>query len=132
NPLRILDCKKKGCIALAEKAPSILEALCDDCGPHFDAVRDLLTSLGIDYVVNDRMVRGLDYYTQTAFEIMGEGLGSQASTVFAGGRYNDLVRDIGGDDLPGIGFAVGMERLLLALEKEGVSVPVVDGIDCYV
>lgn len=132
NPLRILDCKKKHCQAIAQGAPSILDSLCDVCGPHFQNVRDLLDLIGIEYVVNDRMVRGLDYYTQTAFEIMGEGLGSQASTIFAGGRYNDLIKDIGGEDLPGIGFAVGMERLLLALEKEGVSPPVDKGIDCFV
>lgn len=131
NPLRILDCKNESCQAIAKDAPSILDTLCDDCGPHFDAVRGLLDSFGIDYVVNDRLVRGLDYYTQTAFEIKAKELGSQ-STIFAGGRYNDLVREIGGDDLPGIGFAGGMERMLLALEKEQVPLPIDYGIDCYV
>lgn len=132
NPLRILDCKKADCRRVAADAPSILDALCGRCGPHFAQVQDGLKSLGIDYIVNERMVRGLDYYTQTAFEILGEGLGAQGSTVFAGGRYNDLIREIGGDDLSGIGFAAGMERLLLALEKEGVTLPVDEGIDCYV
>lgn len=131
NPLRILDCKREGCRAVAKDAPSILDTLCGDCGPHFQAVREQLDAIGIDYVVNDRMVRGLDYYTQTAFEIMSDSLGAQ-STVFAGGRYNDMVREIGGDDLPGIGFASGIERILLALEKEQVVMPIDEGIDCYI
>lgn len=131
NPLRILDCKRESCQAVAKDAPSILDVLCDNCDPHFQAVRQLLEATGIDYVVNDRLVRGLDYYTQTAFEIKSDTLGAQ-STIFAGGRYNDLVREIGGADLPGIGFASGIERILLALEKEGVQLPVDDGIDCFI
>lgn len=132
NPLRILDCKNEDCQEVAKAAPSLLEMLCDTCGPHLEVVKKLLDVVGIDYVVNDRMVRGLDYYTQTAFEIVGKGLGAQAGTVFAGGRYNDLVREIGGEDLPGVGFAVGIERLLIALEQENVTLPIDEGIDCYV
>lgn len=132
NPLRILDCKNESCRQVIKGAPSILEALCSDCSTHFAQVRQMLEALGVHYTVNERMVRGLDYYTQTAFEIVKEGIGAQAGTVFAGGRYNDLIREIGGDDLPGIGFAGGIERLLLALEKEGIQWPLESRLDCYV
>lgn len=122
NPLRILDCKNEKCKELTGEAPLMLDNLCDDCGSHFTAVRESLDALGETYVVNPRLVRGLDYYTKTAFEIISPVLGAQSS-IGGGGRYDHLLQTIGGPDIPGIGFAIGMERVLLALEASGVSLP---------
>src|SRR5215469_18203377 len=113
NPLRLLDCKIDA--KLAASAPNSLDYLCDDCRAHFDTVRGTLDAAGVEYQVNPRLVRGLDYYTRTAFEIMAEGLGAQ-STIIAGGRYDGLVEAMGGAAVPGIGFAIGLERVALALE----------------
>ncbi|EMT52746.1 histidyl-tRNA synthetase [Brevibacillus borstelensis AK1] len=131
NPLRVLDCKNETCKTLTKDAPSILEYLSDESAAHFEAVKAYLTELGIAYTVNPRMVRGLDYYTQTAFEIKMAEIGA-VETLCGGGRYNGLVAELGGDDMPGIGFALSIERLLLALEKQGVQLPVSVGIDCFV
>ncbi|MEE9614719.1 MAG: histidine--tRNA ligase [Thermodesulfobacteriota bacterium] len=120
NPLRALDCKNPGCIEATGEAPAILEAVCGECGEHFTALRGHLGELGIEYTVNPRMVRGLDYYTKTTFEITAEGLGSQ-NAVAAGGRYDGLVKELGGPDTPCFGFAIGMERLVLLLEERSVS-----------
>jgi len=111
NPLRILDCKVPACQERLESPPSILEHLCPACRQHHQAVRDGLAALGIPAVDNPRMVRGLDYYTRTAFELLAEGLGAQ-NAVAAGGRYDGLVAELGGPDVPGIGFALGVERLV--------------------
>jgi histidyl-tRNA synthetase len=117
NPLRILDCKAEGCRALRAKAPSGLDHLCDPCRAHFAAVRRLLDAKGIPHTVNPAMVRGLDYYTRTTFELTAAaGLGAQ-DTVAAGGRYDGLVEEFGGPPTPGLGFALGMERLLLLLPE---------------
>jgi histidyl-tRNA synthetase len=113
NPLRLLDCKIDA--KLAESAPTSADYLCDDCRTHFDTVRGTLDAAGVKYQVNARLVRGLDYYTRTAFEIIAEGLGAQ-STIVAGGRYDGLVEAMGGAAVPGIGFAIGLERVALALE----------------
>ncbi|USG64081.1 histidine--tRNA ligase [Brevibacillus ruminantium] len=131
NPLRVLDCKNETCQSLTKDAPSILEYLSEESAAHFEAVKAYLTALGIRYTVNPRMVRGLDYYTQTAFEIKMAEIGA-VETLCGGGRYNGLVAELGGDDMPGIGFALSIERLLLALEKQGINLPVAIGVDCFV
>ncbi len=119
NPLRALDCKGHGCIEAAKDAPSIIDALCRPCSTHFEAVRAHLRLSGVEALINARMVRGLDYYTRTTFEITAEGLGSQ-NAVAAGGRYDRLVAELGGPETPCFGFAVGMERLALII-REGVQ-----------
>ncbi len=119
NPLRILDCKNSKCSELTQGAPEIGSCLCHDCSTHFDGLQSLLTAAGIDYIVNPRLVRGLDYYTKTAFEIQYSPLGAQ-SAVCGGGRYDGLVAECGGQPTPGIGFAIGLERVILALEKQGI------------
>ncbi|MCL6446442.1 MAG: histidine--tRNA ligase [Alicyclobacillus sp.] len=118
NPLRIFDCKN-GCRNVLEEAgvPSILSSLCDACREHFDGVQAALQQLGVPFVVTEDLVRGLDYYTRTAWEVRVEGLGA----IGGGGRYNGLVKELGGPDMPGIGFAAGMERVLLARESQGTS-----------
>jgi histidyl-tRNA synthetase len=114
NPLRVLDCKEESCVEATRDAPSILDALCEACQEHFGTVRHLLEEGGVDYKLNPRMVRGLDYYCRTTFEWTSGQLGSQ-NAVAAGGRYDGLVADLGGPPTPGIGFALGMERLILLL-----------------
>jgi histidyl-tRNA synthetase len=126
NPMRIIDCKNETCNLHTQGAPMMLDHLVEEDAAHFKAVCEYLDSFGIAYNVNPRMVRGLDYYTQTAFEIMESG-----STICGGGRYNGLVQQIGGPDMPGIGFAGGLERCLLALETQGVELPIPAGIDAF-
>lgn len=116
NPLRILDSKDKRTQEIVTDAPSLLDYLSDDSQSHFDAVQQHLTNLGIDYTINPRLVRGLDYYTHTAFEIQSSDLGAQA-TVCGGGRYDGLVSQLGGPDTPAIGFGMGIERLIILLEQ---------------
>jgi histidyl-tRNA synthetase len=116
NPMRILDSKDKNTQKIVADAPSILDYLSTESLRHFDKVQQLLTDLGISYQVNSRLVRGLDYYTHTAFEIQSDDLGAQA-TVCAGGRYDGLVRELGGPDTPAVGWGMGMERLILLLQK---------------
>ncbi|MBR7024681.1 MAG: histidine--tRNA ligase [Selenomonadaceae bacterium] len=117
NPLRILDCKIDGLKDFMDDAPKIETCLCDDCREHFNAVKKFLTAAGVPFEVNNRLVRGLDYYTKTAFEIQYAPLGAQ-SAVAGGGRYDGLIKEIGGDDTPAVGFAAGLERILLALELQ--------------
>lgn len=119
NPLRLLDCKEEGCRLMSENAPVITDYLCDNCHEKFEQVKAGLSALGISYVIDPKLVRGLDYYTNTAFEIQYAPLGAQ-SAICGGGRYDKLVEEIGGPDTPGIGFAVGLERLLLALESQNL------------
>jgi len=118
NPLRLLDCKIDA--KLTESAPKSLDYLCDECRTHFDTVKELLTAANVQYAVNPRMVRGLDYYTRTAFEVMAGGLGAQ-STVVAGGRYDGLVETMGGAAVAGIGFAIGIDRMALAIQAAGMA-----------
>ncbi|MGB8683546.1 MAG: histidine--tRNA ligase [Candidatus Binatus sp.] len=120
NPLRLLDCKRDA--KVTESAPKSLDYLCDECRAHFDTVKELVTAANVQYVVNPRMVRGLDYYTRTAFEVMAGGLGAQ-STVVAGGRYDGLVETMGGAAVAGIGFAIGVDRMALAVEAAGKTQP---------
>jgi histidyl-tRNA synthetase len=117
NPLRVLDCKSQHCQALLTGAPTMEDSLCEDCARHYKRVLSLLDGAGQAYEKNPRLVRGLDYYTRTAFEVTAAGLGSQDS-VAGGGRYNGLARDLGGADLPGLGFAIGEDRLLEVLPPE--------------
>lgn len=117
NPLRVLDCKSENCQKLYKDSPSILKHLCRGCEDHFTEVERGLSMLNIPYKVNSFMVRGLDYYTRTTFELITDALGAQ-SAVGAGGRYDGLVKQLGGPSLPGIGFAIGMERLVLLLEQQ--------------
>lgn len=119
NPLRLLDCKEDNCKLLAKNAPVITNYLCEECHNKFEKVKSGLTALHISYVVDPGLVRGLDYYTNTAFEIQYPPLGAQ-SAICGGGRYDKLVEEMGGPDVPGIGFAVGLERLLLALEGQNL------------
>jgi histidyl-tRNA synthetase len=121
NPLRVLDCKEPGCIEATKDAPSILDFICEPCLVHFDSVQGFLREAGVDYKLNPRMVRGLDYYCRTTFEWTSNQLGSQ-NTVAAGGRYDGLVQELGGPAIPGVGFALGVERLTLLLRpKEGIG-----------
>ncbi|MFC5700454.1 histidine--tRNA ligase [Cohnella faecalis] len=129
NPLRVLDCKVDQ--AKFEGAPSILDSLDEECERHFAAVKEHLDAANIPYLVNPRMVRGLDYYTHTAFEYKAQGIGS-IDTIGGGGRYNGLVAEIGGDDRPGVGLGLGLERTLLLLESQGVKPNVEAGVDLFV
>ena len=117
NPLRVLDCKKEGCRRQVAEAPSVIDYLCETCSTHFAEVRRNLDLLGVDYSVNKFMVRGLDYYVRTTFEFITDQLGSQ-SAVCAGGRYDGLIEMLGGPKIPGIGFAMGFERLVLLLKQQ--------------
>ena len=122
NPLRVLDCKVESCQPVLAEAPRLLDRLCGPCRAHFDAVRAGLESLGVAYQVDARLVRGLDYYVRTAYEFSSDAIGSQ-SAVAGGGRYDGLVETLGGPPTPGIGFALGQERLALVLEASGRKPP---------
>jgi len=119
NPLRILDCKVEGCKAITDGAPTMLDALCEDCATHFEGVKGHLEQLGIAYEIDPRIVRGLDYYTKTAFEFVAEGIGAQSS-IGGGGRYDGLVESCGGPSTPGVGIGMGLERILLVREALGL------------
>ena len=120
NPLRLLDCKNPECHDNAQGAPKTIEHLCEKCESNFELLKKALTAMGIDYVVDPSIVRGLDYYTGTVFEFIAEGIGAQ-STVCGGGRYDGLVSSLGGPELPGIGFGMGITRLILAMREAGVD-----------
>jgi histidyl-tRNA synthetase len=131
NPRRLLDCKVKTCRKIAAGAPSQLDYLDEACRVHFASVQGYLKLMNIPFTINPRIVRGLDYYTNTAFEIIYDGIGAQNS-IAGGGRYNGLIEQFGGKSVPAIGFAGGFERLLLALEDEGVSLGKIPVPDVYV
>lgn len=120
NPLRILDCKDDKCKEITEGAPAIFESLCDECSDHFKAVTSGLDSLSVVYHIDKRLVRGLDYYTKTAFEVQSGDLGAQ-NAVCGGGRYDNLSESIGGPHVPGVGFAAGLDRIVLTMEQQGCS-----------
>lgn len=122
NPLRVLDCKVPACKALVAGAPSIAQSLCPGCGEHFAQVREILDAAGLPYRLNDRLVRGLDYYQRTTFEVVSGEIGAQTA-VAGGGRYDGLIKQLGGPDLPGIGFACGMERLALLYGQPEAPAP---------
>lgn len=122
NPMRILDCKSPVCQKIAAGAPKITEYLCEECAAHFREVQEHLEMMGIAFTVNPSIVRGLDYYTRTVFEFVSSGIGAQG-TVCGGGRYDGLIETLGGQPTPSIGFAMGLERLLLVMEQQGCSFP---------
>lgn len=127
NPLRILDCKSEICQELGKDAPRLLDYICDDCREHFESFKKALSNMGIDYKVDSGIVRGLDYYTKTVFEII-----SGPFTVCGGGRYDGLVEEFGGDPTPAIGFGLGIERLLIRLAETGVEIPCDQKPDIYI
>jgi histidyl-tRNA synthetase len=129
NPLRVLDCKSDNCQKQYASAPSILDHLCSPCDVHFQDVRQGLDQLEVSYSVNSFMVRGLDYYTRSTFELITGDLGAQ-SAIGAGGRYDSLVRQLGGADVPGIGFAMGMERLIMLLSQQE-DLAIEPGLDLF-
>ncbi len=131
NPLRLLDCKVDGEKEFMQDAPNIFTCLCDDCKEHFDKVQKFLQAAKIDFEIDSRLVRGLDYYTKTAFEIRYAPLGAQ-SAVAGGGRYDGLVEEIGGNPTPGIGFAAGLERILIALEKQNLLKSAEKNFDAFI
>ena len=122
NPMRILDCKSPICSAVAADAPTVLDFICDECRDHFDGVGRHLNALGIDFTVNPKIVRGLDYYTRTVFEFVSNDIGAQA-TVCGGGRYDGLVEQMGGQPTPALGFAIGLERLHMVMQAQGCEYP---------
>lgn len=120
NPLRILDCKVPQCAEICKDAPVILDYICEDCRAHHNKLQEILSALGIAYKVNPRIVRGLDYYTRTVFEFITDTIGAQG-TVCGGGRYNNLVEEIGGKPTPAVGFGMGLERLIMVAEASGLT-----------
>lgn len=131
NPLRILDCKSSRCAVLAKEAPTTVDCLCGDCQMHFMQVQQYMKDIGIKYVLDSRLVRGLDYYTHTAFEIMAPDIGAQSS-VGGGGRYDGLIELCGGPAVPGIGFALGLERIIMALENRNQAPSVKVGPEVFI
>ena len=127
NPMRILDCKEKKCKEIIKNAPVILDYMCDDCNNHFDKVKEYLELLNIEYEVDPGIVRGLDYYTRTIFEIINDDF-----TAIGGGRYNKMIEELGGPDMPAVGFAMGMERTIMTLEKEGIEIPKEERCTLYI
>ena len=131
NPMRILDCKSPVCSKIAEGAPHILDYLCDDCREHFEGVQSYLKAAGVEFVINPTIVRGLDYYTRTVFEFVSNDLGAQ-STVCGGGRYDGLTEQMGGKPMAGLGFGLGMERLMLVLEAQKIQMPAPPACEVYI
>ena len=131
NPMRILDCKSPVCKEIAKHAPVISDYWCEDCVAHFEALQAHLKNCGIEYVLDPRIVRGLDYYTNTVFEFIVACIGAQ-STICGGGRYNGLVETLGGPPTAGLGFGSGLERLLLTMEAQGIEIPNPDVPDVFV
>ncbi len=131
NPLRILDCKDEGCADIIADAPLILDSICGECAGHFDLLQSCLQSIGMDFRINPKIVRGLDYYTKTVFEIISTEIGSQG-TVCGGGRYDGLVAEVGGPDMPGVGFGMGMERLLMVLQSQNKAITPLNAYDIYI
>ena len=131
NLLRLLDCKESACQRIARNAPRSIDHLCPQCESHFNQLQGHLKLLKIPFAVNHCLVRGLDYYTRTVFEIQPAGGGAQ-STLGGGGRYDDLIEELGGKPTPAIGFAAGIERIILNLKKQGVSIPALPGLQVFI
>lgn len=127
NPMRILDCKSPVCHGIAADAPVMLGYLCDDCAAHFEAVKGCLDAAGVEYVIDEHIVRGLDYYTRTVFELVSD----QGLVVAGGGRYDGLIKELGGQPQPGLGFGMGIERMLMTMEEQGVQFPEAPVCDLY-
>ncbi len=131
NPLRLIDCKEERCKRISAGAPTLLDNICDDCGAHFEGLKAGLDNLGIQYNVDPGIVRGLDYYTKTVFEFVSENVGTQG-TICGGGRYDGLVELCGGSHTPGIGFALGVERLMMELDSRGIMIEKPRPLDIYI
>ena len=131
NPMRLLDCKSPICKEVSKDAPAILDYICDDCSAHFESVKKYLDAMNIEYVVNPRIVRGLDYYTRTVFEFVSTDIGAQG-TVCGGGRYDGLIEELGGPHTPSLGFAMGTGRLLMLLAAQGIELPAPDACEIYI
>ncbi len=131
NPMRILDCKSPICSEIAKDAPVVIDYLCDDCAAHFEGVKAHLNAAKINYKINPHIVRGLDYYTRTVFEFVSGDIGAQ-STVCGGGRYDGLISQMGGPAVPSLGFAMGIERLMLAINNKGIELPEAKTADLYI
>ncbi|MEG1791251.1 MAG: histidine--tRNA ligase [Clostridia bacterium] len=131
NPLRILDCKEEKCVEINKQAPKCIDFLCDDCLAHQKGLEDGLSALGIKYVINPYIVRGLDYYTRTVFEFISTDIGAQG-TVCGGGRYDNLVEEVGGKSCPSVGFGLGLERLILTLESLNKMPEPDDALDIFI
>ncbi len=130
NPMRLLDCKSPEDQKIAKDAPVILDYLCEECRDHFEAVKAALTEMGVEYVINPKIVRGLDYYTKTVFEFITTSIGAQG-TVCAGGRYDGLIEQLGEQKVPALGFGMGLERLILTMEAQGIEFPEAPRCDVY-
>lgn len=131
NPMRILDCKSPVCSEIAKDAPKVLDYICEDCSAHFEVVKKHLDAMNIPYVVNPTIVRGLDYYTRTVFEFVSEQIGAQG-TVCGGGRYDGLAEQLGGNSTPSLGFALGIERLMLLMQAQNTPLPEEEKPDLYI
>lgn len=131
NPMRILDCKSPSCKEITKNAPRMMDYICEDCRSAFEELKENLTALSIPYKIDTDIVRGLDYYTKTAFEIVSDKIGAQ-STVCGGGRYDHLIEEIGGPPTPGVGFGMGIERLLLVLDAAGISISKPETCDVFI
>ena len=131
NPMRLLDCKSPQDQELAKDAPKITDYLCDECESHFGEVKRYLDSAGVEYTINPKIVRGLDYYTKTVFEFVTDCIGAQG-TVCGGGRYDGLIEELGGKHMPSLGFAMGLERLLMVMDAQGVEIPEDDKCALYI
>ena len=129
--MRLLDCKVPHDHKIAKDAPTVLDYLCDECREHFDGVKGYLDANGVAYTVNPTIVRGLDYYTKTVFEFISGDIGAQ-STVCGGGRYDGLIEELGGNPMPALGFAAGIERLLLTMDAQGIEIPAPAPCDVYI
>lgn len=128
NPLRILDCKVNSCKEIVKEAPIISEYICEECGSHFESLKKYLEVMGIDFAVDPHIVRGLDYYSKTVFEVLDKN----GIALCGGGRYDNLIKEIGGPDLPSMGFGMGIERLLMALEENGIEIPKEKYMELYI
>lgn len=131
NPLRVLDCKSESCKKVVSEAPSPIDFLCEACRHHFERTQELLKAAGISFEINPRIVRGLDYYTRTVFEVIHDKLGAQG-TVCGGGRYDNLIQELGGPSMPAVGFGLGLDRLVLSLKEDKVPLGLDKGLDAYV
>lgn len=131
NPMRILDCKSPVCKSISENAPVVLDYLCDECKEHFEKVKTYLDAVGIEYIINPKIVRGLDYYTKTVFEFVSDSIGSQG-TVCGGGRYDGLLEQLGGQHTPSLGFGMGLERLQLVMEAQECEFPQPNTPDLFI
>ena len=131
NPLRILDCKEEACSKINENAPKTVDFLCDECREHFEKLKEILDACGVKYVLDPKLVRGLDYYSKTVFEFVSTSIGAQG-TVLGGGRYDTLIENLGGPSVPAVGFGSGIERMLLVLENTGKRIPEEASLGAYI